>query len=60
MAKKALNFKSKAKEQAWIKAIHSIKSKTNPKLDVAAAAKGNTPIKIKGRKIVVSHRKVKK
>lgn len=60
MAKKAINFKSKAKEQAWIRAVHSIPSKTNPKLSVAEATPGNTPLKVKGRKIVVKHTVKKK
>jgi hypothetical protein len=60
MAKKALNFKSKAKEQAWIKAVHSIPSKNNPSISVAAASKGNTPLKVKGKAVKVTHTKVKK
>lgn len=59
MAKKAINFKSKAKEQAWIKAVHSIPSKTNPSLSVAAASKGNTPLKVKGKSVKVTHSKKK-
>ena len=55
MAKKAMNFKSKAKEQAWIKAVHSIPSKSNPNVSVAAAAKGNTPLKVKGKAVKVTH-----
>jgi hypothetical protein len=60
MAKKAMNFKSKAKEQAWIKAVHSIPSKNNPSISVAQAAAGNTPLKVKGKAVTVKHTTVKK
>ena len=55
-----MNFKSKAAEQNWIKAVHSIPSKSNPSISVAAAAKGNTPLKVKGKTVKVSHTPVKK
>jgi hypothetical protein len=55
MVKKAINFSSKAKEQAYIKAIHSIPSKTQPGKSVAAASPGNTPLKIKGQPVKVNH-----
>lgn len=57
MAKKTLNFSSKAKEQAWIKAVHSIPSKTQPGKSVAQASPGSTPIKIKGKSVRVNHSK---
>lgn len=57
--KKALNFKSKKAEQNWIKAVHSIPSKTNPKKSVAEASKGNTPLKVKGKSVKVTHAKKK-
>lgn len=57
MAKKAMNFKSKAAEQAWIKAVHSIPSKTQPGKSVAAASPGNTPLKVKGKSVKVNHTK---
>jgi hypothetical protein len=60
MAKKAINFKSKAAEQNWIKAVHSIPSKSNPSMSVAAASKGNTPLKVKNKPVKVTHIKVKK
>jgi hypothetical protein len=60
MAKKAINFKSKAKEQAWIKAVHSIPSKNNPSMSVAEASAGNTPLKVKGKAVKVTHTKKKK
>lgn len=60
MAKKAINFASKAKEQNWIKAVHSIPSKSNPSVSVADASKGNTPLKVKGEAVKVEHKKKKK
>jgi hypothetical protein len=59
MAKKAINFKSKQKELNYIKAIHSIPSKTQPGKSVAQASPGNTPLKIKGKLAKVIH-KIKK
>jgi hypothetical protein len=60
MAKKAINFKSKTAEQNWIKAVHSIPSKSNPNISVASASKGNTPLKVKGKPVKVTHAKNKK
>lgn len=48
MAKKAMNFKSKAKP-----------NKTNPNISVAAA-KGNTALKVKGKPVKVAHTPVRK
>lgn len=55
MAKKARNFKSKAAAERWIKAAHSIPSKTDPNKSVAEASAGNTPIKVKGKAMKVNH-----
>jgi hypothetical protein len=57
MAKKAINFKSKQAEQNWIKAAHSIPSKSHPGKSVAEASPGNTPLKVKGKPVKVSHEK---
>jgi hypothetical protein len=57
MAKKAINFKSKQAEQNWIKAVHSIPSKTQPGKSVAEASPGNTPLKVKGKSVKVKHKK---
>lgn len=59
MAKKAINFSSKQKELNYIKAIHSIPSKTQPSKSVAAASPGNTPLKVKGKAVKVNHKKGK-
>jgi hypothetical protein len=59
MAKKALNFKSTAAKNNWIKAAHSIPSKTSPGKSVAEASPGNTPLKVKGKAVKVSHKKGK-
>jgi hypothetical protein len=56
LAKKAINFSSKAKEQAWIKAVHSIPSKTQPGKSVAEAFPGSTPLKVKGKSVKVNHK----
>jgi len=57
MLKKALNFKSKAKEKTWVKAVHSIPSTTQPGKSVAEASPGNTPLKVKGKPVKVKHSK---
>lgn len=60
MAKKALNFKSTAAKNRWIKAVHSIPSKTQPGKSVAQASPGNTPLKVRGKTVKVSHSTSKK
>lgn len=55
MAKKALNFSSVKKKNAWIKAVHSIPSKTQPGKSVAEASPGNTPLKVRGKPVKVNH-----
>lgn len=55
MAKKALNFKSSAAKNRWIKAVHSIPPKTHPGKSVAQASPGNTPLKVKGKSVKVKH-----
>lgn len=61
MPKKAINFKSAKAKANWIKAVHSIPSKTNPSMSVAEASAGNTPLKVKGKPVKVTHvKKVKK
>lgn len=57
MAKKAINFKSVKAKNNWIKAVHSIPSKTQPGKSVAEASPGNTPIKVKGKTVKVNHKK---
>ena len=57
MIKKAKNFKSVASYKRWIKAAHSIPSKTKPGKSVADASPGNTPIKIRGKSRIVKHKK---
>ena len=57
MPKKPINFKSKAAEQAWIKAVHSTPSKTQPGKSVAEASPGNTPLKVRGKPVQVNHTK---
>jgi len=57
MAKKTINFKSTAAKNNWIKAVHSIPSKTKPGMSVAAASPGNTPLKVKGKAVKVNHKK---
>lgn len=59
MAKKALNFSSAAKKNNWIKAAHSIPSKTQPGKSVAEASPGNTPLKVRGKSVKVPHKKGK-
>ena len=58
MAKKAINFKSNTAKNNWIKAVHSIPSKTNPNKSVADATPGNTPLKVKGKPAKVNHDKM--
>jgi hypothetical protein len=61
MAKKAMNFKSADAYKNWVKAAHSIPSKTNPSKSVAAASPGNTPVKIRGKaKTNIQHTSTKK
>lgn len=57
MAKKAINFSSKQKELNYIKAVHSIPSKTQPGKSVAQASPGNTPLKVRGKPVKVNHKK---
>ena len=57
MAKKTINFSSKQKELNYIKAIHSIESKTHPGMSVAEASPGSTPLKIRGKPVKVNHKK---
>lgn len=57
MAKKPINFSSKQKEQNWIKAVHSIPSKTILGKSVAEASPGNTPLKVRGKSVKVNHSK---
>lgn len=60
MKKKAINFSSKAKAKNWIKAVHSIPSKTTPGKSVAETSPGNTPIKVKGKALKVKHTTTKR
>lgn len=56
MAKKAINFSSAQKEKNWMKYIHS-----NPTAKAAAqASPGNTPVKVNGKSVKVSHAKTAK
>jgi hypothetical protein len=55
--KKPINFSSKQKELNYIKAVHSISSKTQPGKSVADASPGNTPLKINGKPAKVNHSK---
>lgn len=57
MAKKAMNFSSATKKNNWIKAVHSIPSKTQPGKSVAEASPGNTPLKVSGKSVKVQHTK---
>lgn len=57
MAKTARNFKSVTAYKNWVKAAHSIPSKTSPGKSVAEASPGNTPVKIKGKARKVNHSK---
>ena len=53
MAKKPINFKSKQAEKNYMKFQHS-----NPKAKAAAAkSPGNTPVKVRGKSVKVSHKK---
>ena len=60
MAKKAINFKSAQAKSNWIKAAHSIPSKTQPGKSVAEASPGNTPLKVRGKAVKVSHAPAKR
>ena len=56
-AKKAMNFKSEQAYKNWVKAAHSIPSKSNPSKSVAEASPGNTPVKVRGKTRKVNHGK---
>lgn len=60
MAKKARNFKSVQAKNNWIKAVNSIPAKGNPGMSVAQASPGNTPLKVRGKSVKVSHSGKKK
>lgn len=54
--KKAINFKSRQAEKNYMKFQHS-----NPKARAAAArSPGNTPVKVRGKSVKVSHTKKRK